>query len=41
MGRCTERVRALTLAHAIATSGTDPAQVRRLLTIVRHGLTDR
>jgi AcrR family transcriptional regulator len=29
----------LTLAHAIATSCTDPGQVRRLLTIVRHGLT--
>lgn len=28
----------LTLAHAIATSCTDPGQVRRLLTIVRHGL---
>ncbi|MEV4003546.1 helix-turn-helix domain-containing protein [Actinomadura sp. NPDC049753] len=31
----------LTLAHAIATSCSDPAQVRRLLTIVRQGLADR
>ncbi|WP_141575558.1 TetR/AcrR family transcriptional regulator [Actinomadura sp. WMMA1423] len=28
----------LTLAHAIATSCTDPGQVRRLLAIVRHGM---
>ncbi|MGI5201470.1 TetR/AcrR family transcriptional regulator [Spirillospora sp. CA-108201] len=29
----------LTLAHAIGASRTDPGQVRRLLTIVRDGLT--